>query len=319
MIFSWQATQWAQLSRMLHDKRLPHALLFTGLSGIGKSIFADAYSYLLFCQTPVNEMPCYKCHACRLVKGRAHPNVLWIEPEKKGSAIKVDQIRAVTEFINQSSFQGEYRVVIINPANNMNINAANALLKTLEEPSSGALLILVSDLRARLPATILSRCQRIVFKVPPTQLALDWLAQKMPEVANREFLLKMAEGAPLAAVELLEDDIMASRATLFQAFIALSKKQGDPIKTAAGLQKVDELTLIDLALSFVCDLMRLHNGINDIINQDYQPSLLDIQKVKDEQSNHQFLNYLQQLRKQVCEGVNLNKQLLVESILLNWM
>lgn len=318
MIFPWQVKQWAQLTRMLQEKRLPHALLFAGLAGIGKAVFADAYSHLLFCQTPINNAPCYKCHACRMVKGRAHPNVLWVEPEKKGSAIKVDQIRAVTEFINQSSLQGDYRVVIINPANNMNINASNALLKTLEEPSAGALLILISDLRNRLPATILSRCQRVVFPTPSQQMGLEWLAKKMPDEENRDFLLKTAQGAPLAAVDLLEEDILTTRTTLFQAFISLANKKGDPLKTAAALQKVDELQLVDLALSWVCDLMRLQGGINDIINQDYRSDLAEIQKSKDMQSNYRFLNYLQKLRKQVCEGMNLNKQLLVESILLNW-
>ncbi len=86
---------------------------------------------------------CHHCHTCRLVTGKSHPNVLWIEPEKDGHTIKIDQIRAVGEFVYQTSLQGEYRIVIINPASQMNANAANALLKMLEEPPSGAIIILI--------------------------------------------------------------------------------------------------------------------------------------------------------------------------------
>ena len=89
-----------------------------------------------------NNYYCGTCHACRLIAGRAHPNVLWVEPEKEGQTIKVDQIREVSEFVNQSSLQGVHRIVLINPANAMNMHAANALLKTLEEPSSGAIIFI---------------------------------------------------------------------------------------------------------------------------------------------------------------------------------
>src|SRR5436190_5622246 len=122
MIFPWQESQWLQLTRMQADARLPHALLFTGMAGIGKAIFANTFAHQLFCQAK-STAPCYQCHACRLIKGHTHPNVLWIEPEKEGGTIKVDQIREVTEFISHSSLQGDYRLVMINPANDMNINA----------------------------------------------------------------------------------------------------------------------------------------------------------------------------------------------------
>jgi DNA polymerase-3 subunit delta' len=320
MIFPWQTAQWSHLLSLWHKKRLPHALMFSGLEGIGKVHCADIFSRILFCQQPINQLPCNQCHSCRLTRGRAHPNILWIEPEKAGAAIKVDQIRDVSEFINQTSLQGEYRVVIINPANNMNIHAANALLKTLEEPSIGALLILVADLRNRLPATILSRCQRVLFSVPPSAQALAWLNQELKDKALlAESLLQIANGAPLTALSLAKEDILTTRTMLFQAFIKLDEKKADPLKIAAELQDNESIQLIDLATAWVIDLIRLQVGIHDMINQDFASALNALQTKRALQKNQQYLTHLQGLRKQLCQGMNFNKQLLTESILLQWM
>jgi len=318
MILPWQSPQWNQLSRLIGENRLPHAMLFTGLNGVGKATFATHFTECLFCSAMKADLACGKCHACRLIAGRAHPNVLWVEPEKAGGIIKVDQIREVTDFVNQSSLQGDHRVVIINPANNMNINAANALLKTLEEPSSGALLILIADLRNRLPATILSRCRRVVFPVPPKQQALEWLRPQLKEEAGQaETLLQIAQGAPLAAKSLIKAEIMQLRNTLFEALLALTFQTADPIKLAAGLED-DGLPVIDLVLSWIGDLIRLQAGISDIINTDYRTQLHQVVEKKSSASLQRYLQTMLKLRKQLAEGMNLNKQLVAESIFLQW-
>src|SRR5579872_5278359 len=234
-MFPWQKQQWQHLVRLKHEHSLPHALLLTGLAGTGKVEFANSFTHWLLCQTPAaNNMPCLQCHHCRLITGKTHPNVLWITSEKKGQAIKVDQIRYVTEFINQSALQGDYRIVIIHPANAMNINAANALLKTLEEPSTGSLLILISDQLRGLPATILSRCQRIIFPSPHSEEALPWLKKQLQQSEiDPVFLLKLANGAPCAALQFIQDDVLPSRQKLLQSLFLLHQKQGNPVKLAA--------------------------------------------------------------------------------------
>ena len=196
MYYPWQAAQWQQIISAERAGRLPHALLLTGTLGLGKSIFADSLVKTLLCASK-KEIYCGKCHPCRLVTGRVHPNILWIEPEKAGAAIKVDQIREVSEFVSQSSLKGHRRFVIINPADDMNINAANALLKTLEEPAHGAMLILISSEAQRMPATILSRCQRFVFPRPEKTMALNWIAQQR-KIDDAELLLRLSNGAPIA-------------------------------------------------------------------------------------------------------------------------
>ena len=318
MIFPWQENQWQQLQVAKKQERLPHGLLLMGLNGTGKSVFADAFSRMMLCPsvTP-NGLPCNECHSCRLVIGKAHPNVIWVEPEKEGAAIKVDQIREVSEFVSQSSMRGEYRIVIITPANNMNTNAANALLKTLEEPADGAILILISHQSAGLPATILSRCQRISFPMPPKAQALNWLQAQGEKDAD--LLLNLANGAPLAALKLKEGDALSIRKELFEGLSALSQKQADPLKLAAKLQSQEPLMLIDFFLTWTTDMLRLQLRDHHITNQDYQHELNALTaRIKLDKTN-KLMVYLQQLRGQLSSGLNLNKQLLLENALLRWM
>lgn len=320
MILPWQQNEWEQLVRLAKAARIPHALLFVGLSGMGKLHMAEQFARLLLCQqkTPFAE-DCGTCHSCCLFVGKVHPNVMWITPEKEGHAIKVDQIRMLTDFINQSALQGEYRVIIIHPANNMNLNAANALLKTLEEPSANTILILIGDQTARLPATILSRCQRIIFKKPDASVALTWLQQELNDHTEKPaLLLKIASGAPLAAKQLAEEEVLPTRLTLLQALCDLIHKQADPIKIAAKFQEIEILPFIDIALSFIMDVLQLQVGSEEITNQDYKTQLIEVKQTTRMEANVKWMEYLQQIRSKICLGLNVNKQLMMESVLIHW-
>lgn len=315
MIFSWQEQQWQKLWQAKQDNRLPHALLFAGIAGTGKHIFAKHFTLALLCQqVSVQGMPCEKCHACRLVESGVHPNVMWVTPEKEGQAIKVDQIRDVSDFINQSSLQGIFRIVVINPADYMNTSAANALLKTLEEPSSGAIIVLISDQPSQLPATVLSRCQRIAFARPSTQEAVTWLQANINDDVDLALLLKLANGAPLAVKKIIDNDLVSIRKELFTAFA----NKIDPIKTAVHLKDADIISVLDLALSWLSDLIRLQLVGNDIVNTDYAEQLQQLTQQTQAEKNTKLLERILHLRTQVCNGINFNKQLLIEDILIRW-
>lgn len=319
-IYPWQSAQWQQVWQATVEQRLPHALLLSGMAGLGKAHFADCFSRALLCQSVTPDgVYCNVCHMCQLVEGRAHPNVLWVQPEKENSAIKVDQIRAVNEFIQQTSMQGHHRIVIIHPANNMNVNAANALLKTLEEPPPGALLILTSDQSSRLPATIRSRCQQISFSRPDTQEALAWLAEQKIEKEHAETVLNLANGAPLSALRFVNDEILSLRQSLFELLYALSLKQADPIKSAASFQSEESLPLLDFMISWVMDLSRLQVGGDTIINKDYESQLLELSQRTHLRQTTKLMDNVLALRQQVSGGFNLNKQLLLEAVFFRWM
>lgn len=321
-MFPWQKKQWQQLWHSQQIGRLAHALLFAGPAGTGKTQFTTHFIKALLCQQPItNEttFACSNCHVCRLLQGRTHPDVLWIAPEKEGQAIKVDQIREVSEFVSQSALKGNYRIIVIAPAEAMNGNAANALLKTLEEPSSHTYLFLISHQAQRLPATVLSRCQRLLFPLPAVIDVMPWLKEQVPEPEAAELLLRLANGAPLKAIQCLHEDNSRLRKDLFQALVLLNQKKHDPIQVAAKFQKAELILLIDFMLTWVMDLIRLQVGCDDIINQDYLNSLVALGQQPNMKKHANWMAYLQQARAQLSLGIHLNKQLLLESLLIRWM
>ncbi len=323
-IYPWQTKQWQLVQHLLQSKRLPHALLLTGMSGMGKLAFAEQLARVLVCQQKLDHY-CDACHDCRLAVAQHHPNVLRVFPEKEGQAIKVEAIRAVSEFVQQSALQGREKIVIIHPANQMNVNAANALLKTLEEPTSHTSIILINDQSRPLPATILSRCQRILFSNPTIAQAHEWLqsqltALKIKTDIDLELLLQLNKGAPLAALDFLQQEKFVVRRDVFQALYELRQSTTDLLQLAAKLQDYAVLACIDFALSWVMDLLRLqlHADISGIINKDYLQQLQLLQTQKTIKKNMDFLQHLISIRQTLSLSVSLNKQLLLENMLWQW-
>jgi DNA polymerase III subunit delta' len=199
--------------------RLPHAILLYGPQGVGKLSLAERAAQLLLCEG--SRQPCDKCDACRWFLAGNHPDFRRLEPEalakepvepdeepkarkakQPSIEIKVDQVRELADFLYIGSHRGKLRVALVHPAEHMNENAANALLKGLEEPPAGAVFILVSHRPAQLLPTIRSRCVSIPVPIPPREAALGWLAKEGVEDAAR--WLAYAGGAPLRAVDYAE-------------------------------------------------------------------------------------------------------------------
>lgn len=323
MKYPWQEKQWHQLWQAVQANRLPHGLLLSGMAGTGKYQFALHFAQALLCQQVAqNGEPCGNCHACRLVLTAAHPNLTLVAPEEAGHAIKVDQIRTLSEFVQQSSMQHGLRVAIINPAHNMNLNAANALLKTLEEPAAGAIIILVTDQSGHLPATIKSRCQRILFSRPDQALALQWLRDEMGKNdLPAEQALRIAHGAPLTAKALAQQDLLPLRAELFQSLEQLALQKADPLKLAAQWQKVDPVQWLDLLSGWMSDVLRLQLGVarESLVNQDYCEAIARTAERIALQRNHEIMQRAVRMRNQMSNGINFNKQLLMESLLIQWV
>ena len=226
MIHPWNLPLFRQLTA--DPAHLPHALLLHGPAGVGKLELAVELARWALCQRPGDAGACGVCDACNWFDQGNHPDFRRIEPiepeaaedggkpaKKGGRLIGVDAIREISDFLSLTAHRGGWRVALIQPAEFMNAAAANALLKTLEEPPARVLLLLVSHQPGRLLPTVLSRCRKVAVPLPEQATALAWLSQAGLE--QPEALLEEAGGAPLAALGFAEPERAARR----EAFLDL--------------------------------------------------------------------------------------------------
>lgn len=201
----WNLPLWNNVLDRRRRGAMPHALLLAGPAGLGKRAFAAALAAWLLCEQP-GDTACGRCRACLLVAAGSHPDRVEVNLEFRDdgktlrSELVVDQIRVLSQRLSMTAQFGGHQVALIDPADLMNTSAANALLKTLEEPGPGTVMLLVCDQFSRLPATIRSRCQRLDFALPNAAEAMAWL--KSQGVDSAAQALDAAAGNPGLALEL---------------------------------------------------------------------------------------------------------------------
>ncbi len=215
----WLQPAWAALrGRFSATGRAPHALMLTGTSGCGRQATAMHLAAWLLCQQATADAACGRCSSCRLLQAGSHPDLLQVQPEEDASSIKVEQIRDLITALNLTAGFNGWRIAIIAQAAGMTDSAANALLKTLEEPGQHTLLMLLTDTRKALPATIYSRCQQLVLPLPDNDEAMRWLQQHADaDSASLRQALALAHGSALQAWSLLQDDTLSEAQTVADA------------------------------------------------------------------------------------------------------
>ncbi len=208
MSLPWLEDIKTRLSDSLDKQRLGHAPLLTGPFGVGKVLLGEWLARRILCLKPDGREPCLTCRSCQLIDSGSHPDFFRVGIPDEKKEIPVDSVRELCSSLQLTPRMGPRRLGLIEPAEAMNINAANALLKTLEEPSANAFMVLISHHPGRLPATIRSRCQPIPIRPPDSRAALEWLSASCPEIDRQSLsdALALTTGAPLAARELLEND-----------------------------------------------------------------------------------------------------------------
>ena len=218
--YPWHEQSWQQLMSANKANRLHHGLLLVDKDGRGLLDFAQALAAKLLCEAD-EATACGKCKACLLYQNSNHPDYLFVQPEEEGKAIKVDQVRSVIDFFALTSHANQNKVVVIEPADAMNRNAANGLLKILEEPPENSVIILVTNNDAMLPITIRSRCQKISLSQQINLQSMhDWLNTQI-ENENIDELLQVLDYAPLAIVDADSSTTINTRKELCQDLRAL--------------------------------------------------------------------------------------------------
>jgi DNA polymerase-3 subunit delta' len=277
---AWQHDIWQRVAARAAQGTLAHALLLAGPAGIGKRAFAERLAALLLCENAAAP-PCGQCRSCRLYASRSqrdpeetrpdgalsqpygypgHPDARFVghawndkaRPPKMYTEIVVDQIRDLSAWLSLTPQFGRAQVVLIEPADAMNGAAANALLKTLEEPSASRYIVLVSAHPARLPATIRSRCQRIDFALPTPQQALEWLIDQGLEAPAAAAALEASGGNPALALAWARGDRLAMRAQVGEQLRALQQGRAGVLEIAGAWAKDD----VDARLWFAANLVQ---------------------------------------------------------------
>ena len=218
----WHSAARERLETAIEGGRLPHALLLQGPAGVGKERFAAALAAALLCTGRGARLEaCHVCAECALTGAGSHPDLHWLRRPEDRKTISVDQVRELAERLSMTSMRRGRRLAIVSPAHAMTINAQNALLKTLEEPTSGTLLLLVSSRPSAILPTLRSRCQRVELARPGEDLARTWLTGELGSEPPAR-LLELAHGAPFRALELAPHvaDLDAQMCDLLEAYLA---------------------------------------------------------------------------------------------------
>ncbi|MHA6493722.1 DNA polymerase III subunit delta' [Pseudomonas borbori] len=318
-VYPWQNALWQQLAgRTQHA----HAYLLHGPAGIGKRALAERLMARLLCQKPDGLNACGQCKSCYLLAAGSHPDNFILEPEEADKAIKVDQVRELVGFVVQTAQLAGRKVVLVEPAEAMNLNAANALLKSLEEPSGDTVLLLISHQPSRLLPTVKSRCVQQACPLPSEALSMQWLAEALPDCADdeRAELLYLAAGSPLIATRMHAQGVREQRAQVVDGVKKLIKQQIAPSQLAESWNAVS----LQLLFDWFCDWSQLllrYQLTRDEAGLGQPDMRKVVQYLAEKSPQAKVLNIQEWLlvqRQKVLGKANLNRVLLLEALLVQW-
>lgn len=285
------SSQWQLLQNAYHQNRLSHAYLLSGVSGLGKTHFAREFARFLLCEKEPNHRTSYcgACRGCLLMQAESHPDFMLIQPEEKSHSIKIDQIREMTQKTAQTAHAGGYQVIVISPADAMPVFAANALLKTLEEPTGKIIIFLIDDQKGVLPATIMSRCQKIFF----SDAHID-LRKHNNDLTLRDQLLHHLEH--------------------------IQMRRENAITLNPAWLKIPLENIFQLLILLCVDMSRIQLAVDakHIINHDVYHQLAKMAEKMSPMALQKFIEKLIEKKLFVSKGINLNQQLCLEDVFIAW-
>jgi DNA polymerase III subunit delta' len=308
------------LQTFLHNGTLPHALLFNGGAGVGKRKTATVVAMALNCSAspkmPSNQSaatgPCGACRSCRQILTGTHPDVQLVEPQ--GASLKIDQVRRIIHTLAMKAFGNNQRVIIVAEAHTMTAEAANALLKLLEEPPKNTTLILTAHQRSDLLPTIVSRCRSIRFNpLSPTDLATLLTSTQQVDGRLAESIAALAEGSFTQAKALTQTQWQAQRDWLICASGLDQSAQGaQPSVTLSlafaaqlAIHKAQIQDLLALLKSWIRDLSITPYHPAGVINRDKQNELNQVRQHLDDPKLLSLWDAVEKAQKDIAAKANL--------------
>ncbi|MFK0665697.1 DNA polymerase III subunit delta' [Aeromonas salmonicida] len=311
-MYPWLIPDWHALSQTAQAGRLGHAWLLLGDPGLGKEQLAERLARLHLCQQPDRGEPCGQCHSCQLFDKGHHPDLGTVTIDSK--TIGVEAIREICARLQNSAQLGRGKVVIIPDAERMTESAANALLKTLEEPAGDSLLLLIASQVSRLLPTILSRCHKHVCQLPTEGKTVRWLAEQGHQATLAQ--VRICQGAPLRVLRYIEEQQDGKRRELLESFVSLSLTPTRATHVCSQLADETQVRLHWLQL-FLCDALKTQAGCGH--HQLAMPDLAALsQQLAEGNSSEKLLEAEQQLvaLKAACQPGQLSNPTIH---LMNWL
>ena len=307
MLYPWQIEQWRSLSLQYEQQRLPHAIILTGVNGLGQLSLANKIVAKVLCDKISTSAPCGNCHNCQVFAAGNHPDHSFVGPDEGGKQIKIEQIRELKHKHTLTANIAKWKTAIIWPAENMNISASNSLLKLLEEPQSNTLLFLISVKPQLLPITIMSRCQKISLTVPANEQAIEWIEEQEGKTYKKieiKRALSLANGAPIAALSLLSSESLEFLEQITKDFNAVLVGAANPVILSQQWQQYDlGIVLHYLQLKLKQRLIKnINNSDSSIVLKDWA-----------------IYDYIINTTKLLSSSHNLNKTLLIEQFMVKAM
>jgi DNA polymerase-3 subunit delta' len=321
----WHREAWEGFHQHLHNGQISHAFLISAEAQSGKRLFATMLAQWLLCETPTQHRACGKCGACLLSAAGSNPDFVIVQPEEKSKIIKIDQIRELKQFIETSSHSFGKRIILLDSAENLNINAANAMLKGLEEPPADVIFLLLSDRPKSVLATISSRCRALKLPKPTAAQSLQWLATQAPETPSEEleFALDYAQGRPLQALLTLEDASADRKKTLGNDLLTVMSGQEIVSKMVSRYYKNDALDVLNVLSYWLSVLVKFQISGNKTLVKgralQQAATLIPDQALQGRAFSRALLGLYENVceaQTQVASVSNPNMQLLLEDLLL---
>ncbi|MFK8259137.1 DNA polymerase III subunit delta' [Erwinia sp. AnSW2-5] len=316
--YPWLNHSYRQILSQHQAQRGHHALLIQALPGMGDDALIWGISRWLMCKRPDGLKSCGECHACQLMLAGTHPDWYRLEAEKGKSSLGIDAVRSVTEKLYHHAQQGGAKVVWLPDAGQLTEAAANALLKTLEEPPKNTWFLLSSHEPSRLLPTLRSRCLLWHVAPPAEAQSLQWLQKQSAAGLNeRTAALRLSAGAPAAALALLDDKIWQQRQRLCEALP--NALQGDMLSLLPALHHDDAAQRIGWLCSLLLDAVKWQQGGGQFIcNVDRQAEVTRIASLLPASAIDASLRQWMICRDRLLNVVAVNRELLLTDQLLGW-